>query len=93
MNELSTEQVARQLGINPSTLSRYIKAKKIYPPKATMAGGIRIRLWTEADIERVRQLLPKIKNGRKTRYEKKQSALSNQRSANSKTKAKTKKKH
>jgi len=29
-----------------------------------------LHLWTEADIERVRKLLPKIKNGRKTRYQK-----------------------
>jgi len=70
MAKLSTEQVAGQLGINPSTLSRYIKAKKIPGPKATMAGAIRIRLWNKSAIERVRKLLPKIKNGRKTRYQK-----------------------
>ena len=50
-----------------------------------------MHLWSEADIERVRKLLPKIKNGRKTRYQKKQSALSNQRSAKPKAKAKTQK--
>ncbi len=27
-------------------------------------------MWTERDIERVRKLLPKIKNGRKTHYKK-----------------------
>jgi hypothetical protein len=31
-------------------------------------------LWTEQDIEQVRKLLPKIANGRKTRYQKKHSA-------------------
>jgi hypothetical protein len=30
-----------------------------------------VHLWTERDIERVRKLLPKIKNGRKLRYKKK----------------------
>ena len=30
--------------------------------------------WTEEEIEAVRKLLPKIANGRKTRYKKKQSA-------------------
>ena len=28
-----------------------------------MAGGIRLRLWSEADIERLREALPKIANG------------------------------
>jgi len=34
-----------------------------------MEGGVRY-LWTEQDIEHVRKLLPKIANGRKTRYSK-----------------------
>jgi predicted site-specific integrase-resolvase len=86
MNKLSTDQVARKLGIDPGTLSRYIKAGKVDAPPATMAGGMRMRLWSDSEVERLRQLLPKIANGRKTRY-KKQSALSNQQSV--KTKKKT----
>jgi hypothetical protein len=31
-------------------------------------GGITVHIWTRGDIERVRKLLPKIKNGRKLRY-------------------------
>ena len=31
-----------------------------------------MHLWTEPDIERLRKLLPKIKNGRKLRYQKKE---------------------
>ena len=46
-----------------------------------------MHLWTEAEIENVRKLLPKIANGRKTRY-KKQSALGNQPSARAKPKKK-----
>lgn len=87
MNKLSTDQVARKLGIDPGTLSRYIKAGKVNAPPATMAGGMRMRLWSESEVERLRQLLPKIANGRKTRYKKKQSAASNQQSV--KTKKKT----
>jgi hypothetical protein len=45
-----------------------------------------IHLWTEEEIEHVRKLLPKIANGRKTRY-KKQSAISNQQSAKTKAQA------
>src|SRR5262245_40297287 len=67
---LSTEQVAKKLGISKSALSRYILTGKIEAPPETMAGGIKLRLWTEEEIERLRQALPKIANGRKTRYQK-----------------------
>jgi len=73
MNKLSTEQVAKVLGISKSALSRYILAGKVTAPPETMAGGMRMRLWGENDIEHLRKTLPKIANGRKTRY-KKQSA-------------------
>jgi hypothetical protein len=33
-------------------------------------GGGKFRIWTDQEIEHVRQLLPKIANGRKTRYSK-----------------------
>ncbi|HEY6348946.1 MAG TPA: hypothetical protein VI636_06005 [Candidatus Angelobacter sp.] len=61
-------------------------AKKIPTPKLVTYGRFRVHAWTEADIERVRKLLPKIKNGRKTRYEKKHSAVSTQQSAKPKKK-------
>ena len=52
-------------------LSKYILTGKIPSPKSVISGGITVYLWTEKDIERVRKLLPKIANGRKTRYRKK----------------------
>ena len=70
MKKLSTAQVAKKLGTTSATLSRYIKAGKISAPEETLAGGIRLRLWTEDEVEELRQLLPKIANGRKTRYQK-----------------------
>jgi predicted DNA-binding transcriptional regulator AlpA len=70
MSKLSTEQVAKKLGIGKSSLSRYILAGKVPAPKETMAGGIRLRLWSEKDIERLREILPRIANGRKTRHKK-----------------------
>jgi excisionase family DNA binding protein len=71
MPQFSTQQVAKKLGIGIATLTRHIQAGKIPAPKTTLVGGMRIRLWSDADIERVRALLPKIANGRKTRYQKK----------------------
>jgi hypothetical protein len=77
---LSTSQAAKKLGIGIRTLSRYIAEKKVPAPKIIEAGGNTVHLWTEDEIEHVRKLLPKIANGRKTRYKKKE------------TKAQTKKK-
>jgi len=70
MNAYSTRDAAKKLGIDMSTLSRYISLKKVPEPKSVTSGGMTIHLWTKAEIEHVRQLLPKIANGRKTRYSK-----------------------
>jgi hypothetical protein len=66
----SSRQAAKKLGIDIGTLSRYISAGKVPAPSTSTAGGMSVHLWTEAEIENVRQLLPKIANGRKTRYQK-----------------------
>ena len=70
MKIFSTNQAAKKLGITSMTLSRYIKAGKVPKPKSATSGGMTIHFWTEEEIEQVRQLLPKIANGRKTRYQK-----------------------
>ena len=70
MMTFSTRQVAKKLGIGAITLSRYIAAGKVPAPKSASSGGMTIHFWTEQEIEHVRQLLPKIANGRKTRYQK-----------------------
>jgi hypothetical protein len=73
MPTFSTRDAAKQLGLDATTLSRYIAAKKVPAPKVVSTGSITVHLWTQRDIERVRKLLPKLKNGRKTRYKKKAS--------------------
>jgi hypothetical protein len=70
MATFSTPQAAKQLGLTAAALGKYIAAKKIPSPQTLEVGGRRVYLWTERDIEVVRKLLPKIKNGRKTRYKK-----------------------
>lgn len=93
MHYYSTREAARKLGIPNSTLAKYVGAGKIPGPQADVAGITTTRLWTEAEIEHVRKLLPKIANGRKTRYQKKKhSAVSNQQSAKPKKKRAKKKK-
>ena len=85
MKKLSSEQVAKVVGISNAALSRYIKAGKVSAPPETMAGGMRMRLWSESEIEELRKALPKIANGRKTRYQK-QSAVGNRQPTKAKKK-------
>jgi excisionase family DNA binding protein len=66
----STRQAAKRLGIGVSTLSQYISKKKIPAPRTVKIGDLEVHSWTEKEIEHVRKLLPKIANGRKTRYSK-----------------------
>ncbi len=70
MRTFSTNQVAKKLGIAAKTLSRYIEQKKVPSPQIIEVGGIRLHSWTQSEIEMLRRLLPKIANGRKTRYQK-----------------------
>ncbi len=67
MRRVSTRDAARKLGVSLISLQRYIAAKKITVPKLQRIGGVRVRLWTDRDIERVRKELPGIKNGRSKR--------------------------
>ena len=83
MKLISTREAAKRLGIHFTTLADYIACGKIPAPAVVKVRGLTIHAWTEEEIEHVRKLLPKIANGRKTRY-KKQSPLSKQQSAKAK---------
>jgi len=70
MIRLSTREAAKRLGINYDTLAHYIAVGKVAAPEIAKVGKRVIHMWTDSEIEHVRQLLPKIANGRKTRYQK-----------------------
>jgi len=70
MNQYSTREAAQKLGISFTSINRYIAARKIPMPPVTHVGGIRVRLWSDEAIQKVREILPSLKNGRKTRYHK-----------------------
>jgi hypothetical protein len=48
-----------------------VASRKVPAPDAERIGGLLIYAWSNEDIERVRKILPKIANGRKTRHKKK----------------------
>lgn len=73
MKIYSTREAAKKLGISFTSMNRYIADKKIPVPPLTEVASISARVWTDADVERVRLVLPKIANGRKTRHQKKHS--------------------
>jgi hypothetical protein len=66
----STREAAKKLGINYDTLAHYVAVRKVPVPEIVTVGRRVVHMWTDAEIERVRKLLPKIANGRKTRYQK-----------------------
>ena len=72
MVRFSTREAAKRLGISYDTLAHYVEVGKVPAPEIVKVGkGQRVvHAWTEAEIEHVRKLLPKIANGRKTRYQK-----------------------
>ncbi|MBZ5506878.1 MAG: helix-turn-helix domain-containing protein [Acidobacteriia bacterium] len=70
MKQYTTREAAQKLGLDVRSIQRYITAGKISVPPVQSLGGGKFRVWTEQDIEHVRKLLPKIANGRKTRYQK-----------------------
>jgi excisionase family DNA binding protein len=70
MRNYSTREAAKELGLSLMTIQRYIALGKIPSPPLETLGGGKFRIWSKEDIERVRKLLPKIANGRKTRYQK-----------------------
>jgi predicted site-specific integrase-resolvase len=70
MDRYSTRQAAKKLGIAHNTLAQYIAVGKVPAPEAVIPGIRPTHVWTADEIEHVRKLLPKIANGRKTRYQK-----------------------
>ena len=71
MKTYSTREAAKKLGLSHVALLNYIAAKKIPTPDTVRIGRFRLHKWTASDVEKVRKILPKIANGRKTRYKKK----------------------
>ncbi len=50
----STSEVAKAIGVDKSTLLRWLYAGKLPEPKRQKLGGIEFRIWSQADMERAR---------------------------------------
>jgi len=71
MKIISTRQAAKKLRLHFDTLARYISSGRLPAPTILEVGTRTVRAWTEKEIEEARKLLPKIANGRKTRWQRK----------------------
>ena len=70
MSNISTREAAKKLGLSHSALAKYIRLGKVPAPRSITSGGTTVHIWSEEEVEKVRKLLPKIANGRKTRWQK-----------------------
>jgi excisionase family DNA binding protein len=61
----STGEVAEKVGVSRQTLFTWIEKGQVTAPKPIAVGKNSIRLWTKADIERVRKFKGTLKRGPK----------------------------
>jgi hypothetical protein len=55
MANLSTQDVARKVGIHRVTLENWLSSGKVEAPRTLKFGKSEFRNWTAADVERVRK--------------------------------------
>jgi excisionase family DNA binding protein len=65
MKTYTTAQVAKQLGISRQTLYTWIEAEHVEAPKPIVIGRSLYRLWSAADVARVRKFKGTLKPGPK----------------------------
>lgn len=65
MKTFSTGQVAEMIGVHKLTMIRWLLAGRVKEPRRVKQGGVELRIWTDRDVERVREY--KQKNYRKGR--------------------------
>jgi hypothetical protein len=52
VRQYSTNEVAKRIGVNKSTLLRWLYSRKLHEPKIVKTPGTVIRVWSEADLRR-----------------------------------------
>ena len=61
----STREAAQKLGVALLTLQRHVSARTVDAPPLQKVGGVRVRLWSNREIEKARKILASVKPGRK----------------------------
>ena len=61
----STVEVAKAAGVLRTTLNYWIKTGKISAPRVRLRGNRAVRLWTDAQMKRIRMLSGTFKSGPK----------------------------
>jgi excisionase family DNA binding protein len=57
----STGEAAKQIGVSRQTLQAWLVAGKVEGPKPIEVGGMTVRMWTAADVARVRKFKPRTR--------------------------------
>jgi hypothetical protein len=65
MRRYSTVQVARKLGIDQAYLQRLIRKRVVPFPPLVKAGALKIRLWGDRDVARLRKALAERRRNRR----------------------------
>jgi excisionase family DNA binding protein len=73
MSPLSTREVAELVSVHLATLEEWLSSEKVKSPKTLQIGGQTYRLWTDRDVERLREY--KRKFYRKGRGRKKKALM------------------
>ncbi len=55
MKRYSSSQAAKLIGVTLRTLQTWIREGKVKAPKLSTVGGVKVRLWSKADVERIRK--------------------------------------
>lgn len=55
MRQYSISEAARELGITRNTLYNWIREGEIPSPKETLVSGIRLRVWNEEQMGKIRE--------------------------------------
>ena len=61
MRKFSTSEAAKKMGLDRANLQRAMRKGAVSPPRLVTVGGVKVRLWTDKDVERARKVLKKRK--------------------------------
>lgn len=53
MKRYSSSQAAKLIGVTLRTLQNWISDGKVKVPKLSTVGGVKVRLWSKADMDRI----------------------------------------